>query len=71
MAFRYGEPLTEEERTARHYALTGESIPPPRGTGRLQNPGDPNDSLLFWILVLAHAGLIAFEVYLAWKMGWI
>lgn len=35
---RYGQPLTEEERTQRHYATFGTTNLPPRGTG-LGNPG--------------------------------
>ena len=30
---RFGVPRTEEERIARHQALYGESVLPPRGTG--------------------------------------
>lgn len=33
MPRRFGKPLTEEERRARHYAIYGTTEAPPRGTG--------------------------------------
>ena len=79
MSYRYGEPLTEEERQARHYSLTGgEVTPPPRGTGRAISPSNPGpvkaaveSNTLFWITILAHLGLLGVELWIARKQGWI
>ena len=69
MAYRYGEPLTEEERLVVHKALTGEETLPPRGTRRkLQVEEDKN---IFLILILAQAGVLAGSIYFAWKQGWL
>lgn len=69
MSYRQGMPLTEEERQARHMALTGEPTPPPRGTGRAALSVE--SSTLFWITILAHLGLIGVELWIARKQGWI
>lgn len=68
----YGVPLTEEQRAARHYALTGETVPPPRGTGRAQTARLSGEAKsLFWIAILFDIGAIAVTLYAAWKEGWL
>ena len=70
---RSGVPLTDEQRAARHEALTG--VPttpatlPPRGTRKATLQAE--NSTLWWILILAHVGLIAGEIYIAHKAGLI
>lgn len=74
---RAGVPLTEEERQIRHEQLTGESTPPPRGTGRAisgraksasASTSTP-DSTGAWILLIAQVGVLAGLVYYAHKSG--
>lgn len=70
---RSGIPLTDEQRAARHEALTG--VPtttatlPPRGARKATLQAE--NSIIWWILILVHAGLIAGEIYLAHKAGLI
>jgi hypothetical protein len=72
VAGRGGYPLTEEERQARHQALTGEAVPPPRGTRRVAKASaNSSNSTLFWILLAGTGALIIGEVFLAHKQGWI
>lgn len=69
MAYSYGEPVTEEERRIVHKALTGEETPPLRGTRRLQIQEENKN--IFLVLLLAHGAILAAEIYLAWKAGWL
>ena len=70
---RFGVPLTEEQRTIRHEALTGEPTPPPRGTrkakARIAKAGIEENNNLFLLLILLTGGLLAGEIYIAWKSG--
>lgn len=67
---RYGTPLTEEQRAARHFELTGETTPPVRGTGKATLQTE--DAKIFGVIILlAGAVLLAAQVWFAHKQGWI
>ena len=69
MSYNYGQPRTEEERRVVHKALTGEEVPPPRGARRAQAAIE--NPTIFWILIALHGALIAGEIYIAYRAGWL
>ena len=66
---RYGTPLTEAERTARHFELTGETTTPIRGTRK--RLATQQESQVFLGIILISAGLLIAEIWFANKQGWL